>query len=395
MPSDERRWFLDKRDNAVDKRNHAEASLIPLNPLLFLFFHDSSSHFPAFLLPRPSCLKTTSLFARPNSRTFDLVKVENSMSGGKRFRDRFFPKKSPSASATSAATRGSSSERKGLLNSSSNNNGRNNNNSGNNPNSSASSGANYSAISSSDTDGGFSSGHDGKGGSHLNGNSRDKRFPDVDVAAGGGGVDNGKYQEGQPDALCRSRLTCVIVFSILFGSVVAFWQTGQASNIDWPFHKGLDRGLAYGGTYSVKERHLPKVNFLENYEFLNGTDSEGSGGYVYYVDKGKAEREGILAYKEGEGEEPSILMASKASKSGPRYAIRLEGKTRFQRGLFVLDLEHMPAGCGTWPAFWMVDEEAWPKNGEIDIVEGVNMQSRVKTALHTDDKCEFIYVVFW
>jgi len=47
----------------------------------------------------------------------------------------------------------------------------------------------------------------------------------------------------------------------------------------------------------------------------------------------------------------------------------------------------MPAGCGTWPAFWLTDEPNWPVNGEIDILEGVNQQSTVKTALHTTKGC--------
>ena len=47
----------------------------------------------------------------------------------------------------------------------------------------------------------------------------------------------------------------------------------------------------------------------------------------------------------------------------------------------------MPAGCGVWPAFWLTDEDAWPMNGEIDIVEGINTQSVAKTALHTSESC--------
>ncbi len=32
------------------------------------------------------------------------------------------------------------------------------------------------------------------------------------------------------------------------------------------------------------------------------------------------------------------------------------------------DIRHMPQGCGTWPAAWEVNEEAWPGQGEVDIV---------------------------
>jgi hypothetical protein len=61
-------------------------------------------------------------------------------------------------------------------------------------------------------------------------------------------------------------------------------------------------------------------------------------------------------------------------------------KNSFNSGLFVLDLEHMPQGCGTWPAFWMCGPN-WPNGGEIDIIEGVNTQTNDLTTLHTSDGC--------
>ena len=85
--------------------------------------------------------------------------------------------------------------------------------------------------------------------------------------------------------------------------------------------------------------------------------------------------------------EPFIYMGSSPTEGGPRDSIRLEGKRRFNRGLFIIDVRHMPAGCGVWPAFWLTDEANWPVNGEIDIVEGVNYQSQAKTALHSTKGC--------
>lgn len=85
--------------------------------------------------------------------------------------------------------------------------------------------------------------------------------------------------------------------------------------------------------------------------------------------------------------EPFIYMGSSPTDAGPRDSIRLEGKRRFNRGLFIIDVRHMPAGCGVWPAFWLTDEANWPVNGEIDIVEGVNFQSQAKTALHSTKGC--------
>ena len=87
--------------------------------------------------------------------------------------------------------------------------------------------------------------------------------------------------------------------------------------------------------------------------------------------------------------ETFVMISSSPTPEGPRNSVRLEGRRRFNRGLFIIDLRHMPAGCGTWPAFWLTDEANWPVNGEIDIVEGVNyQQDTAKTALHTTKVCQ-------
>jgi len=50
--------------------------------------------------------------------------------------------------------------------------------------------------------------------------------------------------------------------------------------------------------------------------------------------------------------------------------------------LFIIDLAHMPTGCGTWPAFWTVGPN-WPNGGEIDMVEYVNEYTSNQCTLHT------------
>jgi hypothetical protein len=190
-------------------------------------------------------------------------------------------------------------------------------------------------------------------------------------------------------------------------------------------------------------------SFFEYYNFYEGHDSAGSNGYITYVSSDKAFGLGIAnltvesdipdvysksssgntsdmemsnAYNDdfvlddetddttrgrsrtrkrerrdlqattfdkqnGTVTEPFVYMGSAPTKEGPRDSIRLEGKRRFNRGLFIVDLRHMPAGCGTWPAFWLTDEANWPVNGEIDIVEGINFQDVAKTALHSTRHC--------
>jgi len=150
------------------------------------------------------------------------------------------------------------------------------------------------------------------------------------------------------------------------------------------------------GPYELVELQTGS-EFFDYYTFLDGPDSLGSAGYNTYVSKERAAELGIFNVTEdAETGKPHIFMKSEKTHEGPRESIRLEGKRRFNHGLFILDLSHMPAGCGVWPAFWMTDESNWPKNGEIDIVEGINRQPMVKTALHTSDQCSmYAHVPDW
>ena len=56
--------------------------------------------------------------------------------------------------------------------------------------------------------------------------------------------------------------------------------------------------------------------------------------------------------------------------SDGRDSNRISSKQAFDESVVILDLEHMPYGCATWPAFWTVSRKGpWPTGGEIDIIE--------------------------
>lgn len=173
------------------------------------------------------------------------------------------------------------------------------------------------------------------------------------------------------------------------------------------------------GPYELIERQEGD-NFFGHYTFYEGPDSVGSNGYVTYVAEQRAkdiaianieyevdeldgfyrrnawdgadreayDEESITTEVNQSKKEPFLYLKTAPTEAGPRESIRLEGKKRFNRGLFIIDVRHMPVGCGTWPAFWLTDEANWPVNGEIDIVEGVNFQTEAKTALHTTKGCD-------
>jgi hypothetical protein len=43
-----------------------------------------------------------------------------------------------------------------------------------------------------------------------------------------------------------------------------------------------------------------------------------------------------------------------------RKSVRLLSKKGYSHGtVMIADVEHMPVGCGTWPALWMVGD-GWP-----------------------------------
>ena len=53
-----------------------------------------------------------------------------------------------------------------------------------------------------------------------------------------------------------------------------------------------------------------------------------------------------------------------------RDSIRISSKRAFDESVIIIDLEHMPYGCATWPAFWTFSQNGpWPTGGEIDIIE--------------------------
>lgn len=76
-----------------------------------------------------------------------------------------------------------------------------------------------------------------------------------------------------------------------------------------------------------------------------------------------------------------------------RNSVRLEGKDTFNPGtLAVLDVRHVPAADGTWPAVWFLGdvsaEGTWPANGgESDWLEWVNAADANSMTLHTAPGC--------
>jgi len=83
-----------------------------------------------------------------------------------------------------------------------------------------------------------------------------------------------------------------------------------------------------------------------------------------------------------------LKVDSTTNAPGNRNSVRISSQKSFEKGqLLLMDALHAPACCGCWPAFWTVGTN-WPENGEIDIQEGVNLQTTNQMTLHTSSGCE-------
>ncbi|KAL8726672.1 MAG: hypothetical protein Q9181_005953 [Wetmoreana brouardii] len=111
-----------------------------------------------------------------------------------------------------------------------------------------------------------------------------------------------------------------------------------------------------------------------------------TNGTVKYVDQDTAQELGMLDSQDNGAITLRSDSTSVASGRG-RNSLRLTSKTAYNHALIVIDLAHMPGNaCGIWPAFWTVGP-SWPYDGEIDIIEGVNLQSQNQMTMHTSDGC--------
>lgn len=116
---------------------------------------------------------------------------------------------------------------------------------------------------------------------------------------------------------------------------------------------------------SVDAWTLKSILTHSNFEkaFTYFTDPDPTHGFVDYVDQATAKSSKLFYTKNNQ-----IIIKTDNTTVTPngRPSVRLVSKASYNSGLFLLDLEHMPTGCGTWPAFWMVGPD-WPNGGEIDV----------------------------
>ncbi|PFH54498.1 glycoside hydrolase family 16 protein [Amanita thiersii Skay4041] len=143
-------------------------------------------------------------------------------------------------------------------------------------------------------------------------------------------------------------------------------------------------------------------SFFDRWDFFDQADP--THGHVTYVNRSDAFSKNLV-YVQNDG---TVIMKGDNTnfldRGVFRDSVRISSKAQYNTGLFVLDLNRAPWGCGTidikevqntmmtvltgvWPAFWTVGSGNWPQTGEVDIIEGVHDNEHNQVAWHTLDGC--------
>lgn len=138
-------------------------------------------------------------------------------------------------------------------------------------------------------------------------------------------------------------------------------------------------------TYNLIVSHVG-YDFLGNFSWETADDL--THGRVNYVDQATALKDNLTFVSDCKFVMRADDTKKVANSARGRDSIRIHSLNAYDDALFVLDISHMPQGCATWPAWWTLSEKGpWPYGGEIDIIEGVNLNQRNLASLHTTPNC--------
>jgi hypothetical protein len=148
----------------------------------------------------------------------------------------------------------------------------------------------------------------------------------------------------------------------------------------------LTRIVSSSSTCYTRELSIAGSDFFE--EFNWESEDDPTHGRVNYLTLEEA-RAKNLVYADGD---KFFMLPDSTNVVSPesrgRDSIRISSKRAFDESVVIIDLEHMPHGCGTWPAFWSLSQKGpWPRGGEIDIIEGVHEADQNLISLHTLPNC--------
>lgn len=88
------------------------------------------------------------------------------------------------------------------------------------------------------------------------------------------------------------------------------------------------------------------TDFYGHFDFF--TEPDPTHGFVQYVDESTSRSMNLINASTTVPVEWGVDTVNK-DQAG-RASMRLTSKKSYNKGLVVMDVQHMPFGCGTWPA---------------------------------------------
>lgn len=177
----------------------------------------------------------------------------------------------------------------------------------------------------------------------------------------------------------NNRRRHLLIYSIVGGVVVLALALGLGLGLGLKTHEKAE--VVYPSkSYSLVESY-GGTDFFDKFDYWSAADP--TDGFVLYQLRANANYEN---YTYASNSSAIIRSATTATETGIN-SVRIQSTLNYTQGLFIVDVAHMPTGCGIWPAFWTCDTSNWPDNGEIDILEGVNLQISNQMTLHTSSGC--------
>ncbi|TFY83334.1 hypothetical protein EWM64_g679 [Hericium alpestre] len=119
-------------------------------------------------------------------------------------------------------------------------------------------------------------------------------------------------------------------------------------------------------------REYSGQTFFDRWDFYGSWDNLTLGD-VWWLDQNTASQQ-RLAYIDNNGRAVMrVDNTTTVANNDKRNSVRITSQDSYGAGsLWIADITHLPWGCSVWPAFW-TKGPTWPDNGEIDIIEAVNV----------------------
>ncbi|KIK66646.1 glycoside hydrolase family 16 protein [Collybiopsis luxurians FD-317 M1] len=142
--------------------------------------------------------------------------------------------------------------------------------------------------------------------------------------------------------------------------------------------------FTFGRAYDLV-REYSGITFFDDFDFYGYWDNLTLGD-VNWLSESDAFSQGLAYVNSANNAIIKVDNMHSVIYPNKRNSVRITTKDSYSVGsLWIIDLVHIPYGCSVRP-FWTMGP-TWPNDGEIDIIEGINLMPSNQMALHTTPGC--------